>query len=100
MTTSNGLVVDHVALQRMADELRAAVGAIDARLDRLEHDLAPLRSEWGGEARDAYAVAKSAWDRAMLEMRAVLADTSRAVLDADAAYTHTDRSAAAAFRHL
>ena len=98
--TGHGLVVDHAALQRMADELRAAVAGIDARLDRLEHDLGPLRSEWGGLAHDAYAVAKASWDGAMLEMRAVLHDTSRAVLEADSAYLHTDRSAATAFQHL
>jgi WXG100 family type VII secretion target len=98
--TGPGLVVDHAALQRMADELRGAVAGIDARLDRLEHDLAPLRSEWGGLAHDAYAVAKAAWDGAMLEMRTVLADTSRAVLDADAGYLSTDRSAASAFQQL
>jgi len=98
--TTHGLVVDHAALQRMAGELRTAVGTIDARLDRLEHDLGPLRTEWGGQAHDAYAAAKAAWDGAMLEMRAVLADTSRAVLEADAAYAHTDRTAASAFHHL
>jgi early secretory antigenic target protein ESAT-6 len=96
----DGLFVDHAALNRIADDLRGAVGAIDARLDRLEGELAPLRTEWGGQARDAYAVAKAAWDGAMLEMRAVLADTSRAVLEANTRYAQSDRSAAAAFQQL
>jgi 6 kDa early secretory antigenic target len=96
----DGLLVDHAALDRIADDLRGAVAAIDARLDRLEADLAPLRTEWGGQAHDAYVAAKTAWDRAMLEMKAVLADTSRAVVEANAGYARSDRTAASAFQRL
>lgn len=99
MTGAEGLFVDHVALARIADELRSAVAAIDGRLDRLESDLAPLRTEWGGQAHDAYAAAKATWDGAMLEMRAVLAETSRAVHEANAAYARADRAAATAFQY-
>jgi WXG100 family type VII secretion target len=98
VSAPHSLYVDHSALDRIADDLRRGVSAIDARLDRLESDLSPLRSEWGGQARDAYAVAKASWDRAILEMQQVLAQTSAAVAESNAAYARTDRVAASAFR--
>lgn len=102
MTTPNsdGLLVDHAALDRIADDLRDSIQAIDARLDRLESELSPLQHEWGGQARDAYAVAKAAWDRAIESMKAILADTSIAVAESNVGYARTDRAAASSFQQL
>jgi WXG100 family type VII secretion target len=95
-----GLLVDHAALDRITADLRDAVGGIDARLDRLEAELSPLRSEWGGQASDAYVVARTAWDRAILEMRQLLADASTAVAESNAGYARTDRASASTFEQL
>lgn len=97
MSVPGGLYVDHGALDRIADDLRRGVAAIDARLDRLESELSPLRSEWGGQAHDAYVLAKASWDRAILEMQQVLAQASLAVAESNVAYARTDRTAASAF---
>ena len=98
--STGGLLVDHAALTRIATDLRDSIQAIDARLDRLESELAPLQHEWGGQARESYALAKATWDRAIEAMKQVLADTSVAVADSNGAYAHTDRNAAANFEQL
>jgi len=95
--TFDGLRVDHAGLQGTADDLRAGVLALRARLDRLEGELAPLRSEWSGQAQQAYQVAKSRWDAALEGMVLLLDDTSRAVQQADADYRAADLRGAAAF---
>ena len=46
----DGLRVDHAGLDAAADDLRRTVNDIDGRLNRLEQELAPLRSDWTGTA--------------------------------------------------
>ena len=59
--------VSHDGLDRAADGLHAACRRIDERLDRLESELAPLRSDWTGEAQHAYELARARWEQAMRE---------------------------------
>lgn len=97
-TGENGsLRVDHGALEAAAADMRAAVQGIDDRLDRLESELAPLRSDWVGDAQQAYTVAKSRWDRAIREMKELLDESQRAVLASNEDYRAADRRGAAAF---
>ena len=101
MTTGfNGLLVTHTALEQAQEDIRQAVQAIDDRLNRLETELAPLRSEWSGQARDAYATSKAKWDNAILEMRALLNDTGATVGTSNAEYFKTDNAAAAGFQQI
>ncbi|MEQ6903846.1 WXG100 family type VII secretion target [Nocardioides sp. YIM 152588] len=94
---TDGLRVDHAALEGAADDLHAAVRAIDARLDRLDHDLAPLRADWSGAQQEAYRSAQATWDAAMAEMRDLLDLTQRAVRQANAEYRAADLRGAARF---
>ena len=71
--TLDGLRVNHAGLDTAAEDLARAVKQIDDRLNRLESELAPLRSDWTGNAQQAYQVAKTKWDTAMQEMRDLLA---------------------------
>jgi WXG100 family type VII secretion target len=101
MTTGfNGLLVTHSALDQAQDDIRQAVQAIDDRLDRLETELAPLQSEWSGQARDAYTTSKAKWDTAILEMRTLLAETGATVGCSNADYLRTDSTAAAGFQQI
>lgn len=97
MTGRLGLRVEHAALDGAAADLQRTVRDIDERLARLDADLAPLRSDWEGAQQEAYRAAKSAWDRAMHEMRDVLDRTHRAVSVANADYAGADRRGAARF---
>jgi WXG100 family type VII secretion target len=95
--TLDGLRVNHAALDAAADDLGRTVTAIDGRLGRLDQELAPLRSEWAGNAQQAYAAAKARWDGAITEMRDLLQETSRQVHQSNADYRAADRRGAASF---
>jgi early secretory antigenic target protein ESAT-6 len=93
----DGLRVNHAGLDAAADDLRRTVNDIDARLNRLEQELAPLRSDWTGNAQQAYVAAKARWDRAITEMRDLLDETGRTVQQSNAEYQAADQRGAAAF---
>lgn len=95
--TFDGILVDHAALDAAAADLSRAVAAIDERLGRLDQELAPLRSDWTGQAQEAYLQARATWDTAIAEMRTLLDQTARAVLQSNEEYRAADRRGAAAF---
>ena len=93
----DGLRVDHQGLDRVADDLMGVVNRIDARMSELDAELAPLRSDWVGQAQQAYTVAKARWDAAIHEMRDLLRTTSQQVAQANAEYRAADARGARAF---
>ena len=93
----DGLKVVHAGLDRTAADLMGVVNGIDARLRRLEHELAPLRSSWVGEAQLAYLEAKHRWDTAICEMRALLRVTSLQVTRSNDEYRAADARGARSF---
>ena len=93
----DGLRVNHAGLDQAAEDLYNGVKAIDDRMNRLEGELAPLRSDWTGSAQQAYTTAKAKWDGAIQEMRDLLADTSAQVHQSNAEYKAADQRGAAAF---
>ena len=95
--TMDGLRVNHAGLDTAAEDLGRAVKQIDDRLNRLEGELAPLRSDWSGSAQQAYTTAKAKWDGAMEEMRNLLQDTSNNVHQSNADYKAADQRGAASF---
>jgi 6 kDa early secretory antigenic target len=98
MTTNlDGLRVQHSALDQAAADMLQTVKDIDDRMNRLESELEPLRSQWYGDAPAAYARAKATWDRAILEMRDLLDESHRTVYQSNAEYQAVDRRGAARF---
>ena len=93
----DGLRVNHAGLDTAAEDLGTAVKQIDDRLNRLEQELAPLRSDWTGSAQQSYQVAKTKWDTAMQEMRDLLQETSTTVHQSNADYRAADQRGAASF---
>jgi early secretory antigenic target protein ESAT-6 len=93
----DGLRVNHAGLDTAAQDLYTAVKNIDDRMNRLESELAPLRSDWSGQAQQAYTTAKATWDRALKEMRDLLDETSRTVHQSNAEYRAADQRGASSF---
>lgn len=93
----DGLRVNHAGLDTAAQDLHTAVKAIDDRMNRLENELAPLKSDWTGQAQNAYYTAKAKWDGAIQEMRDLLDQTSRTVHQSNAEYRAADQRGAASF---
>ena len=86
----DGLRVNHSGLDKAAEDLYGAVKKIDDRMDRLENELAPLRSDWSGQAQEAYKLAKAKWDWALKEMRDLLDETSKTVYQSNDEYRAAD----------
>ena len=93
----DGLRVNHAGLDQAAQDLYATVKKIDDRMNRLESELAPLRSDWSGQAQQAYTAAKAKWDAALQDMRNLLDDTSRTVSQSNAEYRAADQRGASSF---
>lgn len=93
----DGLRVDHAGLDRAADDLMSVVDRIDARLQSLQRELAPLRTSWVGDAQRSYATAQVRWDTAVREMRDLLRSSAQQVLVANDAYRAADARGARAF---
>ena len=93
----DGLRVNHAGLDTAAQDLRATVRQIDDRMNRLESELAPLRSDWTGRAQASYTEARARWDKAIQEMRDLLDQTSSSVHRSNADYRAADQRGAAAF---
>ncbi len=95
--TTGEIRINHGALEQAAADMRATVNRIDARLHDLERELAPLRSDWTGSAKEAYQVSKTQWDRAINEMKLLLQDTHHTVSTSNDEYRAADRRGAAKF---
>jgi len=94
---NDGIRVVHGSLTQAAADLMQTVKNIDDRLNRLEADLAPLKSDWSGSAQQSYHVAKGKWDKAIEDMKLLLAETSTSVDQSNEDYRAADLRGAAQF---
>ena len=67
-------------------DIMSGANQVESRLDQLESELAPLRSDWTGEASSSYQVAKTKWDTAMRDMKLLLADIGTTVANSNSDY--------------
>jgi len=93
----DGIRVRHGALDQAAADMYSTVKAIDERMNRLESELEPLRSDWHGQAQEAYRIAKAKWDWAIQEMRDLLDESHQTVYQSNAEYMAADNRGAAQF---
>jgi WXG100 family type VII secretion target len=93
----DGLRVNHAGLDKAAEDLYNGVKKIDDRMNRLESELAPLKSDWSGQAQASYVTAKAKWDWALQEMRVLLDQTSKTVYQSNAEYRAADMRGANSF---
>ena len=93
----DGIRVKHAALDQAAADMYQTVKDIDDRMNRLESELEPLRSDWHGQAQMAYTQAKAKWDWAIQEMRDLLDESHKTVYQSNAEYMAADKRGAAQF---
>ncbi|WP_370249286.1 WXG100 family type VII secretion target [Nocardioides sp.] len=94
----DGIRVNHAALEQAAADMTRTVKDIDDRLNRLESELAPLKSDWSGSAQQSYQAAKAKWDQAISEMRDLLTETHQSVSQSNDDYRAADARGAAHFQ--
>lgn len=95
--STDGIVVQHAALDQARDDLMLAARGIKARLQRLEGDLTPLASRWSGQAQRSYQQARAEWDAAISDMVVLLEQVSAAVEESNQAFRAADRRGAGRF---
>lgn len=96
-SNQGGLRVNHAALDQAGMDIGGTVTKMDERLDRLERELEPLRSQWSGDQQQVYYVAKGNWDAAMAALRQGLADSRTTVDLSNSEYAAADRRGANRF---
>jgi early secretory antigenic target protein ESAT-6 len=97
MMSMDGIRVNHGAVDQAAADMYQKVKDIDDRMNRLESELEPLRSQWVGQAPSQYTVSKAKWDNAIQEMRDLLDKSSQTVYQSNAEYQAADKRGAAQF---
>lgn len=94
---TDGIRVNHAALQQAAGDMAQASKDIDNRLEALESELNPLRNDWSGQAQATYVAAKAKWDQQIRELNSILAQASGSVTTSQQEYDQADRRGANAF---
>ncbi len=92
------LRVNHGALDGASGDLAAGAANIQSALDTMDAEPQQLKSNWEGDAQEAYQIAKARWTEGMNGMREVLAHISRMVAEANSVYQQTDRRGASRFQ--
>ena len=92
------LRVNHGQLDAAVADIQNTVKSLDNRLNQLESELGPLKSDWVGIAQQAYVVAKAKWDAAIVHLNQVLAETGTTVSQANTEYAAADRRGASNFQ--
>ncbi len=84
------LKVTFGSLEAAAADISTSANQIEGRIDALESELAPLRSDWTGSASSSYQQAKTKWDAAMADMKLLLAEIGTAVQSSNSEYQATE----------
>jgi WXG100 family type VII secretion target len=78
-------------------DIHATAGRLNAALDDLRTQIAPLRAIWTREAAAAYQVEQNAWDQSAAALNDLLVRLGNAVRDGAEEVAATDRRAASAW---
>lgn len=87
----------HGQITALTGDVLGSAGALRAQLDDLRSFLAPLVTEWTGEAAQQYGVHQRQWDTAAAELQRMLAAVADTAQRGNAAMQAADRRAAGAW---
>lgn len=89
--------VNFESVANVESRLSTTLKKLQARLDQLDSDLAPVHNGWTGDAKAAYAVDKAKWDKAAEDMNTVLLQLQKAVSAAHEHYLQVNNKTKAMF---
>ena len=78
-------------------DIHTTSGRLNAALDELRAQIAPLQQVWTREAAEAYRVEQTRWEQAATALNEILFNLGNAVRDGSDEVAATDRSAARAW---
>ncbi|WP_030483918.1 WXG100 family type VII secretion target [Nocardioides aequoreus] len=91
MNTGN-LKVQFGSLEAASADIAGSANKLEARIDQLESELAPMRASWEGEAQAAYIACKAKWDQGMRDIKLLLGEIGTAVATSNADYQATEKA--------
>jgi 6 kDa early secretory antigenic target len=92
------LRVDFGAMRQGSADIQKALNTLQAQLDQLEQDAAPLVSTWAGDAREAYEERQAKWRTASRDLHQILHNIKKAIDHSTDDYIATERRAASRFQ--
>lgn len=95
---SGDFKVSFGALDTAAADIAASGKALQSRLDDLDRSLAPLRSDWTGEASESYQRSRAQWTQAISDMNTLLGDIGRAVGQSSSGFSGSEKSNSGRFQ--
>jgi WXG100 family type VII secretion target len=78
-------------------DIHATSARLNAALDELRVQIAPLQQVWTREAAEAYGIEQARWEQAATALNEILFKLGNAVRDGSDEVAATDRSAASAW---
>lgn len=95
--TGGRIAANFGGIESLGAEIQSAVSRLEGRLATYDQDLNPLKSQWTGEASQAYTAAKTEWTSAINDLKGLLAKTGLTVNDASGQFRDVERRNTAAF---
>ncbi|WP_433215038.1 WXG100 family type VII secretion target [Dactylosporangium sp. CS-047395] len=74
------IVVEFAALNQAAADISAALASMQAELDAVDQQVAPMTASWQSEAQQAFAQRKAEWDTAAQDLHLLLNGIKGAML--------------------
>src|SRR5262245_48993158 len=78
-TLDGQIKVNFGGLDAGAEAIKGSAAKIASSLEDLKSDLAPLKTEWTGQAAETYAGHQAKWDQAAGDLQQVLASIATAL---------------------
>lgn len=90
---NSGYKMQFGAVETAGADIGGAANNIETKLTDMDNALKPLQSDWTGEASEAYVQAKIQWTAAITEMKQLLAEIGKQVIqDAGDAQSNETRN--------
>lgn len=86
------MLVTFGALANAAQSISSTHANLNQKLDDLHSLLAPIVSDWTGQAAENYQVQQQKWNQAQTDLNNVLQSIGKAVEAAHDAYTQTENA--------
>lgn len=93
------ILVTPEQLQSAAGQLNAGAANIEASLQQLAAQVAPLQGEWRGQAQTQFQSLWDEWQRSAAGIQHALHGLSQLTNSAAATYSDTEHSIASSFTH-
>ncbi|NIH85637.1 WXG100 family type VII secretion target [Amycolatopsis granulosa] len=83
--------VDYATIHQAAEDCNKTGGELGNLFEKLKSDIRPLTDGWSGEAKDAWHARQDEWNRALEDLKGLLARIATALPQIADGYQETDK---------